>query len=202
MKCIGVHSKIESYYSPMARQRSNTITTSREGMFQKCHSTKSMSSNGQMSATQLKPMNKGLNTPYRNIQLSYKADQTDIIKNQKSEVEFDDQSVFTKQQENRFRKEPETCKNNTQPLNFEFAAKAAETNTSGLNKSQLKFRGLHSVKNNIDVQKVREVIMGSIDTSTSEYGAHEIRKLRFLNSLDENKDLDMFRKKVKDTPHR
>lgn len=50
------------------------------------------------------------------------------------------------------------------------------------------------IKNNIDVQKVREAILSSIDNSNTEYGAHERRKLRFLNSIDENKDLDLLKK--------
>jgi hypothetical protein len=54
--------------------------------------------------------------------------------------------------------------------NFEERCETLEQNPAlGYNKNVLKYRGLNSVKNNIDVQKVREAILGSIDTANSEY---------------------------------
>jgi hypothetical protein len=54
--------------------------------------------------------------------------------------------------------------------NFEERCETLEQNPAlGHNKNVLKYRGLNSVKNNIDVQKVREAILGSIDTANSEY---------------------------------
>jgi hypothetical protein len=47
------------------------------------------------------------------------------------------------------------------------------------------------------VQKVREAILGSIDTANSEYWSYEKRKMRFLNSLDESKDFDLFKQKFR-----
>jgi hypothetical protein len=45
------------------------------------------------------------------------------------------------------------------------------------------------------MQKVREAILGSIDGLDSEIANHEKRKMKFLNSLDESKDFDLFKKK-------
>lgn len=53
------------------------------------------------------------------------------------------------------------------------------------------------MKNNYDVQKVREAILSSIDNSNTEYGSYERRKLRFLNSIDESKDIDLLKKKFR-----
>mmetsp|Transcript_20899 Transcript_20899/g.24129 ORF Transcript_20899/g.24129 Transcript_20899/m.24129 type:complete len:154 (+) Transcript_20899:296-757(+) len=56
---------------------------------------------------------------------------------------------------------------------------------------------MNSVKNHIDVQKVRDAILGSIDSSNSEFHSYEKRKMRFLNSLDESKDCDLFKQKFR-----
>ena len=169
---LGNHSKAESYYSPLARDRSNTINSSREVMFNKWKSSKSISSNGQGSSSQLKPLPaKVTNTPYRNIKLSAK--------------KFDN-ALTTKV-------------GLMEPVNnFEERCETLEQNPAlGHNKNVLKYRGLNSVKNNIDVQKVREAILGSIDTANSEYWSYEKRKMRFLNSLDESKDFDLFKQKFR-----
>lgn len=83
------------------------------------------------------------NTPYRNIKLSAK--------------KFD-HALTTKI-------------GLTEPAsNFEEQCETLEHNPSlGNNKNALKHRGLNSVKNNLDVQKVREAILGSIDAASSEY---------------------------------
>jgi len=77
--------------------------------------------------------------------------------------------------------------------NFEDRCATLETSTFSANRYLLKTKGLNSVKNNVDVQKVREAILGSIDTANSEFCAYEKRKMRFLNSLDERKDTHLFR---------
>lgn len=78
-------------------------------------------------------------------------------------------------------------------LNYEtndFEDRCKIFNRSGLSNNKLK--GSSNIKNSADVQKVRDAILGSIDGSNSEYGALERRKMRFLNSLDESKDLDFY----------
>lgn len=68
---LGNQSKTESYYSPLARERSNTVNSTKDKLFNKCKSSKSISSNGQGSSGQLKgSINMLLNTPYRNVKLS------------------------------------------------------------------------------------------------------------------------------------
>lgn len=57
----------------MARERSSTIGSIREAMFNKCKSSNSISSNGQGSSSHLKTVSsKVTSTPYRNIKLSSK----------------------------------------------------------------------------------------------------------------------------------
>jgi hypothetical protein len=63
--------------------------------------------------------------------------------------------------------------------------------------SHMKLKGNSIIKNNIDVQKVRDAILGSIDDSNTEYNTHERRKMKFLNSLDENKDSDLLTNKFR-----
>lgn len=170
--CIDLGNKnnqTESYYSPLARGRSGTVPTN-ESMFNKCKSSKSISSSGQNSATLLHQTNKVPNTPYRNIKLSAK-----------------------KYEHPMTAKAPAVAP----PATFQEQCENVEKAGAVTNKNVLKYRGMYSVKNHIDVQKVREAILGSIDTANSEYQAHEKRKLNFLNSLDESKDYDLVRKKFR-----
>lgn len=60
-------------------------------------------------------------------------------------------------------------------------------------KKKLK-KGQNSSKlHNPDVQKVRDAILSSIDGAKSDFGAFENRKMRFLSSLDEDKDQLLFK---------
>lgn len=91
--------------------------------------------------------------------------------------------------------EPNTAKSYLQSMNFQNAMKAAE-NPKNSSKNNSKFKGQLSVKNNLDVQNVRDAILGSVDCAHSEYSQKQ-KKMRFLNSLDESKDLEMVRRSRK-----
>lgn len=161
---LGNKSKAISFYSPLARERSNTINLSKEMVMNKCKSSKSISSNDKNNVYQLKSsINMMTTTPSNNIKLSARRYEgikttTAVISEQKGEDNFGENWRIV-----------HTIKNNF-------------------------IKGINPIQNNIDVQKVREAILGSIDNSNTEYGAHERRKLRFLNSIDENKDLDLLKK--------
>lgn len=120
-------------------------------------------------------------------------------------------------------KNPEMINLTESESNFEERWETLEAAGHHTFKYQIKNRGINSVKHNADVQKVREAILGSIDATnsqksqnfsyftrkmansnfdqfnvdhSSEYGAHERRKMRFLNSIDEDKDQYLFKQKV------
>lgn len=68
---LGNQSKAEPFYSPLARDRSHTITSAKEAVFHKCKSSKSISSNGKGNGSKLKVSpNLFPNTPFKNIKLS------------------------------------------------------------------------------------------------------------------------------------
>jgi hypothetical protein len=163
---LGNQMKTESFYSPLTRDRSNTINL-KDGKLQKCKSSQSISSNDKGNGIQLKQAMKNQpNTPYKNIKLSPK--KFDGVKTSKA--------LF-----------------NADLSDFEENCKIYDRNLL----SHMKMKGNSIIKNNIDVQKVRDAILGSIDDSNTEYNTHERRKLKFLNSLDENKDSDLLTNKFR-----
>ena len=158
-----------TYYSPLARERSNTVNSNNEMALNKCKSSNSMSSSRQINSSQIKQSDANItNTPYSNIKIS-----------------------------NRYK--VEVPKKNRETLDsIQSVEDKWETFESSLviaSKNQTNSRVPNSIKNNLDVQKVREAILGSIDSSNSDYRSFERRKMRFLNSLDESKDWDLFRQK-------
>jgi len=168
---LGNLSKEEPLWSPIGRDRSNTFNSSREFGFNKCKSSKSISSGGQGSSTHLKLTSaKGSKPKYRNVHLSEKV--ADSVRTAKADIIPPEQNFS------------ETCAVVESPVD------------SNLYKKGSKIRGMNSIKNNLDVQKVRDAILGSINTSGSEVATHQNRKMRFLNSLDESKDLDLFKKNL------
>lgn len=158
-----------TFYSPLARERSNTASSNNEMLLNKCKSSNSMSSFGQINQSQVKQAEINIsNAPYSNIKISNRY-KVDILKN-KSETADANQNIEEKW--------------GAFESSFIIASKVHNNS-----------RVPNSIKNNIDVQKVREAILGSIDSSNSDYRSYEKRKMRFLNSLDESKDWDLFRQK-------
>jgi hypothetical protein len=163
---LGNQMKTESFYSPLTRDRSNTINL-KDGKLNKCKSSQSISSNDKGGGISLKQAKKNQpNTPYKNIKLSPK--KFDGVKTSKA--------LF-----------------NADLSDFEENCKIYDRNLL----SHMKLKGNSIIKNNIDVQKVRDAILGSIDDSNTEYDTHERRKMKFLNSLDENKDSDLLTNKFR-----
>ncbi|CAI2358754.1 unnamed protein product [Moneuplotes crassus] len=167
--------KLDPVYSPLARDRSHTINSNKEKTIQKCKSSKSISSTGKVQKDSSKPSkNIFQNTPFKNIKLSSRKRQN---------------------------------KGTPGPSNLEyeeFGGKCRFLQKSrGVNrKEKVSGKASHLAKNNDDVQKVRDAILSSIDNSNTEYGAYERRKLRFLNSIDENKDLDLLKNKFRESQHK
>ena len=127
-----------------------------------------MSSGGHNSTQQLHGLNKITNTPYRNIKLKPKN-----LASKNAEITNFIENAGT----------------------FEDRCTTLESTANFTNRYQMKIKGMNTVKHNADVQKVRDAILGSINKTHSEYGAYEKRKMRFLNSLDEDKDTFLFKQK-------
>ena len=167
---LGNQSKYDPYYSPVSRERSNTINSNNEMKMNNWRSSNTISSNGKISSSKVKQLDSNISsTPYSNLLSSSKIWEKTVQINEEE--------------------------SNPSP-NIQERLETFETSWGITNKSLAKSRATNLIKNNIDVQKVREAILGSIDISKSEFRAYEKRKMRFLNSLDESKDWDLFRQRL------
>ncbi|CAI2359294.1 unnamed protein product [Moneuplotes crassus] len=169
---LGNQTKTDFFYSPLVRDRSHTMIAGKEMIFHKCKSSQSISSTEKGNTGNLKSSQCGLpNTPFRNIKPSMRKYHYKGIPGPLGQ-ECDD---------------------------FEGAYKSSNRARGSITKEKPSGKAIRQIKNNADVQKVRDAILSSIDNSNTEYGSYERRKLRFLNSIDENKDQDLLKKKFRDS---
>ena len=143
--------RVDSYYSPIHKERSNTIESFKDEALNKCKSSYSISSNEQASVVYQRKQK--LNVPCNNAKTVSK--KYEIIK---------------------------TAKHHTSDLigQNEERCDTLETSSATLTKNPLKYKGIQSIKNHLEIQKVREAILGTLEWRKTEFRSHENRKMKFL----------------------